>query len=80
MKEFSALYAELKEKFNIALIDFLRPYEKTVNENLYEAMKYSVVNSGKRIRPILCMLGARFAGADEEKVMMFAIAAELIHT
>jgi geranylgeranyl diphosphate synthase type II len=80
MKDFNALYAELKAKFNAALIDFLRPYEKTVNENLYDAMKYSVVNSGKRIRPILCMLGARFAGADEEKVMTFAIAAELIHT
>jgi geranylgeranyl diphosphate synthase type II len=43
-------------------------------------MKYSVVNSGKRIRPVLCMLGARFAGKNEEKVMTFAIAAELIHS
>ncbi|MDR2090825.1 MAG: polyprenyl synthetase family protein [Clostridiales bacterium] len=80
MKDFDKLYNELKDRFNAALIDFLRPYEKKVSENLYTAMRYSVVNSGKRIRPILCMLGARFAGGGEENVMTFAIAAELIHT
>ena len=77
--DFKVLYAELREKFNLALIEFLRPLEKSVNENLYDALKYSVVNTGKRLRPILCMLGARFAGRKAEDVMDFAIALEMIH-
>ncbi|MDR2046973.1 MAG: polyprenyl synthetase family protein [Clostridiales bacterium] len=80
MENFEGLYADLKAKFNSALIEFLQPLEKTVNENLYGAIKYSIVNSGKRIRPLLCMLGARFAGGDEDGVMPFALALEMIHT
>ncbi|MDR3264001.1 MAG: polyprenyl synthetase family protein [Clostridiales bacterium] len=80
MDNFEEFYAGLKEKFNLTLIDFFRPLEKDINENLYDAMKYSVINSGKRLRPILCMLGARFAGKDADDVMTFAIALEMIHT
>ncbi|MDR1906176.1 MAG: polyprenyl synthetase family protein [Clostridiales bacterium] len=80
MENFEKIYAELKEKFNIALVEFLKSMEKGVSENLYEAMRYSAINTGKRIRPILCMLGARFAGKNEDEVLQFAIALELIHT
>ncbi|MDR1939975.1 MAG: polyprenyl synthetase family protein [Clostridiales bacterium] len=80
MDDFNDVYAGLKEKFNLTLIEFLKPYERTVNENLYDAIKYSLINSGKRIRPVLCMLGARFAKKSEDEVMPFALALEMIHT
>ena len=76
----SDLYNNLKDKFNERLTDFFRPLEKVINENLFDAMKYSIFNTGKRLRPVLCMLGARFAGGVEDDIMTFALALEMIHT
>jgi geranylgeranyl diphosphate synthase, type II len=47
---------------------------------IHEAMRYSVMAGGKRLRPALVLLGARAAGADEEPVLGVACAVELIHT
>jgi len=45
-----------------------------------EAMRYSVLGGGKRLRPALVLLGARAAGADEERVLGTACAVEFVHT
>jgi geranylgeranyl diphosphate synthase type II len=47
---------------------------------IHEAMRYSVLAGGKRLRPILVLLGARAAGADEERVVGVACAVEFMHT
>lgn len=47
---------------------------------LYEAMNYSLLAGGKRIRPVLCLSWAGMLGADTDKVLDFACAIELIHT
>ena len=46
---------------------------------LYEAMRYSAMAAGKRIRPFLAIEFCRLFGADVEKVMPFACALEMIH-
>ena len=47
---------------------------------LDEAMRYSLLAGGKRIRPVLCLATARAAGADPASVLPAAGAIELIHT
>ena len=47
---------------------------------VHEAMRYSVLGGGKRLRPALVLLGARLAGADEASVLGIACAVEFVHT
>jgi geranylgeranyl diphosphate synthase, type II len=47
---------------------------------LEEAMRYSLLAGGKRIRPVLALATARAAGVKPESVLPAAAAIELIHT
>ncbi len=47
---------------------------------LAEAMRYSLLAGGKRIRPVLTLATARAAGSPPESVLPAAAAIELIHT
>jgi geranylgeranyl diphosphate synthase, type II len=47
---------------------------------LAEAMRYSVLGGGKRLRPILCLLAAEACGAEGDAAMPAACALELVHT
>jgi geranylgeranyl diphosphate synthase, type II len=47
---------------------------------LEEAMRYSLLAGGKRIRPVLSLATARALGADPERFLPMATAIELIHT
>jgi len=49
-------------------------------EGLEEAMRYSLLAGGKRIRPVLALATARSIGLDPERVLPAAAALELIHT
>jgi geranylgeranyl diphosphate synthase, type II len=49
-------------------------------EGLEEAMRYSLLAGGKRIRPVLALATARSAGIDTERMLPAAAALELIHT
>jgi len=47
---------------------------------LIEAMKYSIADGGKRLRPILVLASAESLGLDPEAVLPAAAAVEYIHT
>jgi len=47
---------------------------------LKEAMAYSLMAGGKRLRPILCLAGAEAVGGEAEDAMPAACALEMIHT
>ncbi len=49
-------------------------------EGLEEAMRYSLLAGGKRIRPVLALATARAIGAAAERMLPIAAALELIHT
>lgn len=49
-------------------------------EIIADAMRYSLQNGGKRIRPVLVLEFARLCGGDVEKALPFAAALEMIHT
>jgi geranylgeranyl diphosphate synthase type II len=49
-------------------------------EKIYEAMRYSLMAGGKRLRPILCLASCELAGGTLEMAMPTACALEMIHT
>ncbi len=54
--------------------------EKSLNKILGEAMEYSLMAGGKRLRPVLLMAAADAVGAKGEDFLCTACALEMIHT
>lgn len=50
------------------------------NSIVADAMRYSILNGGKRIRPFLCLEFAKACGGKEDIALDFACAVEMIHT
>jgi geranylgeranyl diphosphate synthase type II len=57
----------------------IKPQE-AVEEPLYEAMNYSLLAGGKRMRPVLSLAVCDMLGGKVQTVLPFACAIELIHT
>ncbi|CAB4858168.1 MAG: polyprenyl synthetase family protein [Actinobacteria bacterium] len=70
---------ELKELVD-GYLDTLRFPGTDAVPGLVEAMRYSLLAGGKRIRPVLAMATARSLGHDAERVLPLAAALEMIHT
>jgi len=49
-------------------------------QHLFQAMRYSLLAGGKRIRPVIVMKFAEAAGGSIEKALPFACAVEMLHT
>lgn len=49
-------------------------------ETITEAMRYSLMAGGKRIRPIMCIAACEMLGGTAEMAMPTAVAIEMIHT
>ncbi len=63
-----------------AYLEQLRFSEETTTAGLEEAMRYSLLAGGKRIRPVLALATAEALGHTQDDVMALAAAIELIHT
>lgn len=55
-------------------------YKEEPQAALFDAMRYSLLAGGKRIRPVLVMDFCRMCGGDWQNAVMFAAAVEMIHT
>ena len=55
-------------------------HENNPQSLIYEAMNYSLFAGGKRIRPVIMLLVCDMLSGDENEVMPFACAMEMIHT
>lgn len=72
-------YLAAKQKLiNHTLEQILRDTSNT--SRVLEAMKYSLMAGGKRIRPILCLAAAEAVGGTHDRVLMPACALEMLHT
>jgi len=49
-------------------------------EGLQEAMRYSLLAGGKRLRPVLCMAFCQAAGGEAGEALDFACGVEMLHT
>jgi geranylgeranyl diphosphate synthase type II len=70
---------ELREQVEGYLAD-LSFSPDPLTAGLEEAMRYSLLAGGKRIRPVLALATARSLGLDASSVLPLAAAIELIHT
>ena len=75
MKEKMAAYCAATEAYLQACFT-----EAVPQKTLLEAMRYSLLAGGKRIRPVLVLEFCRVCGGDWEKAVPFAAALEMIHT
>lgn len=75
MTEFER-YVEL---INDRLLEYL-PEKDVSQKSVIEAMEYSLVAGGKRIRPVLTLAFCELCGGDAQAALPFACAVELVHT
>jgi geranylgeranyl diphosphate synthase, type II len=61
-------------------LEGMRFSEEALTAGLEQAMRYSLLAGGKRIRPVLALATARAIGLQEREVLPLAGAIELIHT
>ncbi len=55
-------------------------YSDHPQQTLFDAMRYSLLAGGKRLRPIFVLDFCRMCGGEWEKALPFAAAVEMIHT
>src|SRR5262249_23963915 len=72
-------YLENRRAMVDAALDRVLPPETAAPPRIHEAMRYSVLAPGKRLRPSLVVAGAEAVGGRAEDVLDTACARELIH-
>ena len=75
MSEFESLLGSYQKRINQTL-EGLLPSDDSI---LAEAMRYSVLNGGKRLRPILVYLSSELGEANHDSIDTLAGSIELIH-
>ncbi len=72
------------EQYRLFVEDFLQKWMKQFDgepqKELFDAMSYSLLAGGKRLRPILTLEFCRICGGNFTKAAPFAAAVEMIHT
>ena len=76
-EDHSREYREYIEKY---LKDFYSQFHGEPQKILYDAMEYSLLAGGKRLRPMFVFDFCRMCGGDWKKAVPFAAAVEMIHT
>ena len=78
MNNFKAFIEENKEKLNTFAKEYIEKLE--MPEILKESIKYSLVNDGKKIRPLSFLYLLKYYEIDYSKYYDIALAIELVHT
>ena len=71
-------YMILKAESVNAALDVCVPLMKPLT--FQEAVRYSLLAGGKRVRPLLCIAACELVGGDEATGMSAACAVEILHT
>ena len=71
--------AERGENINLLLESYL-PEEVGYQKRIFEAMNYSMLAGGKRLRPMLMRESYHLFGGSSQAIMPFMAAIEMIHT
>ena len=73
-------YLAFKQELVERHLDELLARENQAPARLLEAMRYSLLAPGKRLRPVLVFMAAQAAGGADEQAIPAACAVEMIHT
>lgn len=71
---------EYREYIEAYLKDWYARFHDEPQSKLFEAMEYSLLAGGKRLRPIFAFEFCRMCGADWKKAAPLAAAVEMVHT
>lgn len=69
-----------KPQIERALREFLPLAPPNIETEFNEATRYALFSGGKRLRPVLTLLGAQLVGGKSDAIVPSAIAVEFIHT
>ena len=78
--QFSQRLQEYIQTIERALDEYLTVQGCTGQQSIVEAMRYSALAGGKRLRPVLTMEFCRVSGGQQQDALPFACALEMIHT
>ena len=73
-------FDEYREYIEQYLANYFGQFEAEPQKNLYEAMRYSLLAGGKRLRPVFVFEFCRLCGSEWKNAAPFAGAIEMIHT
>ncbi len=76
--DFQSWVANRQSRFEQVLRELL-PSAEVAPQRLHAAMRYAVLDGGKRVRPLLAFAAGELSGASVERVNFTAAAVELIH-
>jgi geranylgeranyl diphosphate synthase type II len=71
---------EKRTRVDESLCNYLQQQENKVPDRLLQAMSYSLMAGGKRLRPILCLAACEAVRGDDAPAMATGCALEMIHT
>ena len=71
---------QYREYIQAYLADFYKQFHKEPQKPIFDAIEYSLLAGGKRLRPVFAFEFCRMCGADWKKAAPFAAAVEMIHT
>ncbi len=78
MSSYGERYERYYKAVETALPDYL-PQGETLQKTVQEAMAYSLLGGGKRIRAVLCLAFCQLCGGTVEEALPFACALEMVH-
>ncbi len=77
-------YNDRYAEYRSAIEDYLQKkcfvYPAEPQQSLFEAMRYSLLAGGKRLRPVLTLDFCRMCGRNWQDALPFAAAVEMVHT
>ena len=76
------LKQEMKERCALieGALQKVIPEQQDFPPVIYEAMRYSLLAGGKRLRPMMLLAACEAVGGDQKEALPFACALEMIHT
>ncbi len=74
------LNSYLESKNNLVNNELEKIIDVPGSNLISEAIRYSLMSGGKRLRPVLCIAAAEAVGGNEQSVLPAACALEMIHT
>ena len=76
------MFKDVMEGYRLKVEAYLQSCftEDAPQKQLFDAMRYSLLAGGKRIRPILVLEFCRICGGNAQAAMPFAAAIEMVHT
>ncbi len=80
MSQLNSILEEVSELIYEKMDKLLPNLDECGERNLHQAMRYSVLSKGKRLRPFLTVTSANIFGVSQDSALQTAAAIEFIHT